>query len=166
MHAVAQNVYVWYVQRVPVIVKPPLPSKQCDQIRRFWKLLMTYFLSKVAQIYGDFWTMVKTSLLSKIYVATFWENLIATSGHTVSRQQEYYEVILDRISDLRRPGSCSNSFCSRNWCTGAERWPTGRRQSLKNEILIYLLAEIFGRFFVRFFLLGFKFTHLEVRFTQ
>ena len=33
---------------------------QCDQIGQFLEFLVTNFISKVAQMFGDFWVVVKT----------------------------------------------------------------------------------------------------------
>ena len=33
---------------------------QCDQIGRFFKVLGDKYLSKVAQMFGDFWGILKT----------------------------------------------------------------------------------------------------------
>ena len=46
---------------------------QCDQIGRFWKLLVTKFLSKVAQIIGNFLGYFeKSHSFVKNYAATSW----------------------------------------------------------------------------------------------
>ena len=39
----------------------------------FWKVLVTIFLTKVAQIFGDFWAILKNITFKvKTNVATFW----------------------------------------------------------------------------------------------
>ena len=49
---------------------------QCDQIVRILKLMSTYFLTKVAQIFGDFWGYFgKHFLYVKTDVANFWSSL-------------------------------------------------------------------------------------------
>ena len=74
---------------------------QCDQIRRILKLLATILLSKVAQIFGDFFRLKSNkniiTLVGKTAVDIYAELLdkfgllfALISGHTVQVQCHFY----------------------------------------------------------------------------
>ena len=50
-------------------------QQQCDQIGPFLKLLVTNYIWKVAQMFGDFWVFWKHHFLSKNYIVYFLGNL-------------------------------------------------------------------------------------------
>ena len=75
------------------------PAHSVTRLGDFWNFFVTNFITKAAQMFGDFLVSCENHhLLSKIGKATFWATFgktwllfISTSGHTAGHPPTYLQ---------------------------------------------------------------------------